>query len=75
MRSISWMTFILVVAFAMYLRSIESFSSANRDQLSMIEQKHINIHRNLSSVEDKKIEDLKNLKNALEPQPSIQDFQ
>jgi hypothetical protein len=75
MRSISWMTFIFVVAFAVYFRTYESFSSANRDQITHLEIKNANIARSLSSVEDKRVEKWKELQRALEPQPSIQDFQ
>jgi hypothetical protein len=75
MRSISWMTFIFVVAFAVYFRTYESFSSANRDQITRLESQNASVERSLSSVEDNRIEKWKELQQALEPQPSIQDFQ
>lgn len=76
MKSISWMTFIFVVAFAMYLRSYESFSSANRDEISMLQGKSVAVERSLSSVDEKSVKEWKRLKNAIDPQPSsIHDFQ
>lgn len=67
MKSISWMTFILVVAFAMYLRSFETFSSSGRDQITVLEAKTHIIERSLSSVESRTITDLKELKDVLDP--------
>ncbi len=75
MRSISWMTFIFVVAFAVYFRTYESFSSANRDQITRLESQNASVERSLSSVEDKRVKKWKELQQALEPQPSIHDFQ
>ncbi|HVJ64674.1 MAG TPA: hypothetical protein VM901_05415 [Bdellovibrionota bacterium] len=75
MRAISWMTFIFVVAFAMYFRSIESFSGANRDQITLLERHQAGIERSLSSTDEKNVKRWKELQEAIEPQPSIQDFQ
>lgn len=70
MKSISWMTFIFVVAFAIYLRSYESFSSAGRDQISQLEARRIGVERSLSSVEENNLNELKELGAALNPKGS-----
>jgi hypothetical protein len=74
MRSISWMTFIFVVAFAMYFRTYESFSSSNRDHISRLQNQNTGIERSLSSVEAHRVEKWKELQEALEPQPSTRDL-
>lgn len=71
MRSISWMTFIFVMAFALYLRSFESFSSANRDEVTVVEAHNKGISRSLSSVEDSTVKEWSQLSQALQPQPSL----
>jgi len=75
MRAISWMTFVFVVAFAVYFRSLETFSATNRDQITLLEKKSQGVERSLSSTDEKHIKDWKELQHAIEPQPSIQDFQ